>query len=95
VEDAEGSDLHDEWRRGRGTWDKVGRYMRFQPGLSRMAQDYAREMFGVGWDEEVPPVSVLSATNQVHWKGDKRSIVVEGMELMDQYMAIHMRRGGT
>ena len=42
-----------------GTWRAVGRYMRFQPGLVKMSEDYLRDVWGLGWDEDIPPVRVL------------------------------------
>ena len=69
ISDPESNDLHDEWRKGKGTWETVGRAMRFQPGLRRMAEDYAREMFGVGWGEEVPPVRLFTPAR---WVGGRQ-----------------------
>ena len=52
--DPERYDLGDEWRSGMGTWSAVGRYMRFQPGLVRMARDLLRDIWGLGWGDDVP-----------------------------------------
>lgn len=49
------SDLHTSWRHGTGVWQSVGQYMRFQPALVRLADDYLRYLFGTPRDNPLPP----------------------------------------
>ena len=98
VEDAENISLHDEWREGKGTWDKVGRHMRFQPGLVRVAGDYLRDVWALGWEEEIPNVSDAFTGRQICVASRPACPAIRfcGRVLADvQYMAIHMRRGGA
>lgn len=55
--DPEHYDVLDNWRDGVGVWKEVGKYIRFQPALERIAMDLLRFLMGLKWDEEVPPVS--------------------------------------
>lgn len=50
-------DVHDDWRRGVGAWEEVGKYLKFQPGFERLAGDLLRGLMGVKEGIEVPPVS--------------------------------------
>lgn len=54
--------LHDEWRAGYGVWHHVGQYMRFQPALQQITDDFLRDLMGVAWNDPVPLVSLLSVS---------------------------------
>jgi hypothetical protein len=49
------SDLHTSWRQGAGVWQSVGQYLKFQPALVRLAEDYLRYLFGTLRDKPLPP----------------------------------------
>lgn len=48
-----------EWAAGEGVWKAVGRWVKFQPGLVRIAEDLLRHLFGIDWSQPVPPVSLI------------------------------------
>lgn len=52
------SDLRDvgqTWNAGEGVWAAIGRHMRFQPSLVRLADDYLRHVFGLQAGDDLPP----------------------------------------
>lgn len=53
-------DILDELRRGEGIWNRVGRHMRFQPGLVGLADNFLRRLLAVRPDDQIPPVSGLT-----------------------------------
>lgn len=55
------SEIRNEWRQGIGAWDAVGKYLKFQPGLVRLAEDLVRQLLDVKWDEPVPLVCLIRA----------------------------------
>jgi hypothetical protein len=76
-------DVHDDWRNGIGAWDEVGRYLKFQPGLVRMAEDLTRSLLDVKAGEQIPAVSRdLCTSHRYRERADS------------QYLAIHIRRTG-
>jgi hypothetical protein len=59
----------DEWRAGQGVWQAVGKHMRFQPGLVRLAEGYLRHAFGVAQGQPIPPYMAV----HVRRDGESRS----------------------
>lgn len=53
----ETEDIQDDWRNGVGAWAEVGKYLKFQPGLERLARDLVGELMGIGAGKDIPPVS--------------------------------------
>lgn len=45
-----------EWIEGLGTWAMVGRFMRYQPGIVNLAEEYIRITLGLKPLSEIPPV---------------------------------------
>ncbi|GFZ52406.1 hypothetical protein JCM24511_10179 [Saitozyma sp. JCM 24511] len=45
---------HAEWLSGTGGWAAVGKHLRFQPALVRLADDYLLHAFGLRPDETLP-----------------------------------------
>lgn len=76
-------DLHDEWRRGLGVWSAVGRFARWRPEVEALGMAVGRRVLGVGEGEEMPPVSA-----------SERARTGRAGEADEQYIAIHVRRGG-
>lgn len=80
CEDPTKQDMAQDWLEGVGAWKQVGTHMKFQPGIQRVADDFLRYIFGIGWKEPLPPVRVLCAL----------------MVNADfQYAGVHIRRGGV
>lgn len=52
----EDQDIHDDWRGGVGAWAEAGKYMKFQPGLIRLAEDLLRFSLGLKVGDDIPPV---------------------------------------
>jgi hypothetical protein len=48
--------LLSEWSEGLGTWATVGKHMRFQPGVVKLAESYLRMVFGLSEGASIPPV---------------------------------------
>jgi hypothetical protein len=60
VDAPHNEDLHHQWRNGVGAWAAVGRHLKFQPGIHQIADDFLRDLMGLSWDAEIPPVSQSS-----------------------------------
>jgi hypothetical protein len=46
---------HAEWVSGSGAWAAVGKYVRYQPALVRLADEYLLHACGMGPDQPLPP----------------------------------------
>lgn len=46
---------HAEWHSGSGAWAAVGKHVRYQPALVRLADEYLLHAFGMGSDQSLPP----------------------------------------
>jgi hypothetical protein len=47
-----------DYKLGTGGWGEVGRYLKFQPGLHKLADDLLRYLLKVPPGQSVPPVSL-------------------------------------
>ena len=56
MEDPDRGNLHLEMQGGTGMWGLVGKYMRFQPGLVKLAGDYLLHAFDLPPGSPVPQV---------------------------------------
>lgn len=50
-------EIRTEYLNGDGSWNQVGRHMRFQPSLVALAEEFLRYAFALRAAEAIPPVS--------------------------------------
>ena len=68
VEQESRWDLHREWTNGQGTWNRIGKHMKWTAGIEEIRDMYLRKLFDIPYGE-IPPVS------HPHWV---RLIAVHG-----------------
>jgi hypothetical protein len=74
LEQPDRFDLHQEWLSGEGVWNRVGRHIRFAPGLYQLADQFLRYELGLGTSESIPPVSLTIQLDSIPDRLMKRTV---------------------